>query len=199
MVCGLSALKNFLKVTYLFLNAATDQDSDRSWVVNHKKLGTIADFTPLNSDIDAALAAAISSLKGDAAAEYDTLGKVEDVIIANKVISDDADAALAARLDLEEPKIIALEAGIELRPEFKVQSDVFTQNGSNYELEFANPFNSTEVQIQVQSDESLGSYHALTGTEVDIHVTASLIAVTTQSPTIGGHTVKVLMSGIVVA
>ncbi len=63
--------------------------------------------------------------------------------------------------------------------------------------EFAIPYNTSAIQITVQSDESLGSWHVLSDDEVDIHVTDGLIAVTTGSASVGGHSLRVMMNGIV--
>ncbi len=180
----------------LILNAAAEEEH-RSWVMNNVKGGTVADFTPLGSDIDSSIDAAIAALKGDAAPEYDTLGKIEDVIIANKTATDTAQNSLDGRVTLAEADIDSLQTAQALRPEFKTHSGTFTQNGSIYELEFTNPYNTSAITVGVQSDESLGSWHVLSDDEVDIHVTDALISVTTGSSSVGAHTLRVLMNGIV--
>ena len=60
----------------LFLDAATEQDSDRAWLMIASN-GVEADFKPFGNDVDAAIAAAISTIQGDAAT-YTNLGLVED-------------------------------------------------------------------------------------------------------------------------
>lgn len=180
----------------LILNASVESEH-RSWVMNNTLGGTAADFTPLGSDFDSAIAAAIAALKGDASIPYATLGQIEDVIIANKSSSNDAEAALDVRVTATESAISTSAADILLRPEFKTHLGTFTQNGSMYELEFANPYNTAAISIDVQSDESLGSWHKLGDLEVDIHITDALIAITSGSASVGAHSVRVLMNGIV--
>lgn len=60
----------------LFLDAATEQDSDRAWLMIASN-GVEADFKAFGNDVDAAIAAAVSTLKGDAVT-YVNLGIVED-------------------------------------------------------------------------------------------------------------------------
>ncbi len=116
----------------LILNAAAEEEH-RSWVMNNKKAGDSDDFTALGSDIDSSTDAAIAALKGDASIPYATLGKIEDVIIANKVTSDAAENALDGRVTIAEADIDAIQVAQALRPEFKIHTGTFTQNGAIYE------------------------------------------------------------------
>lgn len=171
----------------LILNAATQQDSDRSWVMNNTKGGTAADFTALDSDIDAAIAAAIASLKGDAAADYDTLGKIEDKHIA-----------LDARVTTAEGEIDTLQTEQALRPELRTFSGTFTGPVDGvYTATVAHTFNSTKLHIELQHDEGAGVWEYVDSSiGYTTKVTTTNIEVQTESSTLAASTLRLVVTGI---
>ncbi|QXN67708.1 hypothetical protein [Vibrio phage VP41s3] len=172
----------------LILNAATQQDEARSWVHNGGSAGDATDFTALASDIDAAIQSAVDSVIGDAAVEYNTLGKIEDKHIA-----------LDARVTTAEGEIDTLQTEMPLRPELKVATAVsWTDNGDGtYTASVSNPFPSTEVHVQIQSDAGAGAWTYHFAPEFDMSVNATNVEISTSSTTLSSHAVKFLMTALV--
>lgn len=174
----------------LILNAATEQDEARSWVLNGNTTGTVADFTALASDIDAAIQAAVDSVVGTATNAFNTLGKAES-----------AHTALTVRVADAENEIDILQSQMPLRPEFKVATAAsWTDNGDGtHTASIVNPYNTPEVQVQVQTDAGGGAWEFVFSPAYDMDITQTAIEITTNSTTTSAHAVKFLMSGIVVA
>lgn len=172
----------------LILNAATEQDEARSWVLNGSATGTAADFTALASDIDAAIQEAVNSVVGTATNAFNTLGKAEA-----------AYNALAVHVSDAENDIDILQSQMPLRPEFKAATAAsWTDNGDGtHTASIVNPYNSTEVQVQVQTDAGSGTWEYVFSPAFDMDITNSAIEITTNSTTMAAHAVKFLMSGIV--
>lgn len=171
----------------LILNAATEQDEARSWVVSGAN-GNAQDFTALASDVDAAIQAAVASVIGTASNAYNTLGKAEAL-----------HTQLSARMATAETDIDTLQAQMPLRPEFKAAlASTWNDNGDGtYTAGVANAFNSTEVQIQVQTDSGSGSWEYVFAPAFDMDISNTAIQITTNSASLASHAVKFLMNGIV--
>lgn len=167
----------------LVLTAATQQDSDRSWIMNGTNLGTTADFTALGTDIDAAIQAAISGVVGDAATDYNTLGKLEDKHIA-----------LDTRVGTAESDITTLESDVALRPIHRVIAGSFVDNGDGtYTATLAHPYNNTALMYVAQTEVVEGTWDYVALTDVD--VTTTQLIVNTNSVSIGTHDIRLLVSG----
>lgn len=172
----------------LILNNATEQDSDRTWILNGTNGGTVADFTAMGSDIDAAITAAIAALKGDAANAFDTLGKIEDQHIA-----------LADHVTTAEGEIDVLQAGQALRPELRTFTGTFGAPDVDgvYTATIPHSFNSTKLHIELQND--LGGAWEYVDSAVGfvVKVDAVNIVVTTESSTLASHSLRAVVTGIV--
>lgn len=172
----------------LILNAATEQDEARSWVVTGVS-GTAQDFTALASDVDAALQTAVDTVIGTASNAYNTLGKAEAL-----------HNALNIRVTDVENEVDVLQSQMPLRPEFKVAlASTWNDNGDGtFTAGVANPYNSPEVQLQIQSDSGSGSWEYVFAPAFDMDISNSAIEITTNSTGLSAHAVKFVMSGIVV-
>lgn len=173
----------------LILNAATEQDEARSWIHNGGTSGTAQDFTALASDVDAAIQAAVASVIGTASNAYNTLGKAEAL-----------HTQLETRVATAETDIDTLQAQMPLRPEFKAAiASTWNDNGDGtYTAGVANPYNSTEVQVQTQTDSGSGSWEYVFAPAYDMDISTTAIEITTSSSALASHSVKFLMSGIVI-
>ncbi|WRQ13107.1 hypothetical protein [Vibrio phage vB_VpM-pA2SJ1] len=172
----------------LILNAATEQDEARSWVHNGGTSGTAQDFTALASDIDAAIQSAVNAVIGTASNAYNTLGKAEAL-----------NTQLTTRVTDAENEIDVLQAQVPTKAEFKTAiTSAWTDNGDGtYTAGVANPYNSTEVSVQVQADLGNGSWQYRFAPEFDLSISTNAVEIMTTSATLAANPVKLVMSGIV--
>lgn len=174
----------------LILNAATQQDSDRTWILNGTNGGTAADFTALGSDIDAAINAAVAAVVGDAANQFNTLGKIEDYVVP-----------LNDRVVTAESEIDALQAGQALRPELRTFSGTFGSADLDgvYTATIPHTFGSSKLHVELQNETAVAG----TWTYVDstlgftMDVSNTNIVVKTESPTLAALAVRVVATGVV--
>lgn len=170
----------------LILNNATEQDSDRAWILNGANTGSSADFTAMGSDVDAAISAAVAAVVGDAANAFNTLGKIEDQHVA-----------LAERVTTEEANVDALETEMSVRPIHSVLTGSFVDNGDGtYTATINHSYNNTALNIQVQENVS-GEWKYVSDLEVDVSVTTTQFTLETSSATLGVNPVRLLVNGFI--
>lgn len=171
----------------LKLNAATNQDSDRLWIIKNNPQGTISDFEQLGIDVDVVIQSYIDGVLGGATNAFNTLGKAEA-----------AHNALADHMVTAEGNISLINTELAVRGEYKTLSIAsWTDNGDGtYSASGSNPFSTTEVSVMVQSDLGSGKWQYRFPPEYDITVTTSTIELVTASATLAGAGVKLLMTAI---
>lgn len=170
----------------LFLDAATQQDSDRAWLMIAAD-GDADDFKAFGSDVDTAIAAAVGTVVGDAAV-YTDLGLVED-----KLGSLDGDVtALDGRLDVLE----AAEGSHTHTVEYPVTWGAPDGDGiRTATVDTAADFGTYKVTARVLKVKSGGFYEHLSSTALVIESSDLSVRLKTDSSSIAAATLKLLVSG----
>lgn len=166
----------------VILNAATEQDSDRAWVHTGGTAGTVADFEPFGSDVDAAIQAVATQLIGSATT-YTDLGLVE------------------TKLNEHEGEITAIQTSIASHAEQRVftalAADWVDNGDGSYTLTVPHTYNTSAVMFQVQTDLGSGTWHFEdVGVTLDADITNAHFEFNTLSTDAATHGVRVIATGI---
>lgn len=161
----------------LILDAATEQDSDRSWLMITAN-GNAADFKALGSDVDAAISSAVttavSTLTGDAAT-YTDLGLVEDKIEA---------------MDVE----IATHS---ITKEYAVSWGVADGEGiSTATIDTSTDFGTKAVAVRILKDLGDGYYEHLSTSTLEVSSNATEVRLRTDSGSVIAATLVVEVTGV---
>ena len=164
----------------LFLDAATQQDSDRAWQMIAAN-GDVGDFKAFGTDFDAAItaavAAAVNGLAGDATV-YTDLGLVEDKL-------DAVDVALATKGEVKHYAVTWGAADVDGVREALI--DTSTDFGTH------------DVQVRVMKVKAGGFYEHITSSSLVIETSDSAIRLRSDSLSLTNATLHVVASGVPVA
>ncbi len=164
----------------LFLDAATEQDSDRAWLMIAAN-GDAGDFKAFGSDVDTAIAAAVNGVVGDAAT-YTNLGLVED-----KFVSVDADIAA----------LQAAEGSHTHTAEYAVTWGAPDVDGiRTATIDTSVDFGTYKVNARVLKVKAGGFYEHLSSTALVIESSDTAVRLRTDSSSIVAATLKLLVSGV---
>ncbi|MGL5774297.1 MAG: hypothetical protein ACRCYB_02995 [Aeromonas veronii] len=170
----------------LFLDAATQQDSDRAWLMIAAN-GNAGDFKAFGSDVDTAIAAAIGTVAGDAAV-YTDLGLVEDKL----GLLDGDVTSLDGRIDVLE----AAEGSHTHTVEYAVTWGAPDVDGiRTATVDTSADFGTYKVNARVLKVKSGGFYEHLSSTALVIESSATSVRLKTDSSSIAAATLKLLVSG----
>jgi len=163
----------------LFLDMATQQDSDRAWQMIAAN-GNAGDFKPFGSDIDQAIANAVNAVKGNATT-YTNLGLVEDKL-------EGIDLTLAA--------MQAAEGAHAKTIEYPVTWGTPDVNGvKTATIDTSADFNTHKVSARVLKVKAGGFYEQLSSTALLIESSNSAVRLQTDSGSITAATLVVIVSG----
>ncbi|MGL5280260.1 MAG: hypothetical protein ACRC8W_00625 [Plesiomonas shigelloides] len=170
----------------LFLDAATEQDSDRAWLMIVAN-GDVGDFKAFGTDVDAAITAAVNTVKGNATV-YTNLGLVED-----KLDALDGDiTALDGRLDAME----AAEGSHTKTVEYAVTWGAPDVDGiRTATIDTSADFGTYKVNARVLKVKAGGFFEHLSSTALVIESSNTSVRLRTDSSSIAAATLKLLVSG----
>lgn len=160
----------------IFLDAATEQDSDRAYLMV-AATGAASDFKAFGSDIDAAIAtasaSAISTVTGDAAT-YTDLGLVED-----KIVLIDADIATHS-----------------ITKEYSVTWGAAVEGISTATIDTSTDFGTKAVEVRILKDIGAGYFEHISMSTIETSSSATEVRLRTDSGSVIAATLVVEVTGV---
>lgn len=181
----------------IILQAAADP-KDRTWIHNGGEAGSVADFSHLNSDVEALVNAGVQSvldaLRAGVPEAGDTLDKLYTLILSVQTAVD----GHTVRLDAIDVAIDNLEAEVATKADAFHAAVTFAPHASLvgvYECVVANPVGSHRVTVTLDQEVGGGVYAELDKTAYELLKSDAELTFRTMIPAMNGQAYEAIIEG----